>query len=76
MHTFPSSHAGLKRMGEVAYRSLYPCLPQVVANFVAVAALSRHESLPIWLHLRPTFESLSISLALVCILPVKPCRQG
>ena len=30
--TFPSSHAGLKRNGWVAGRSLCPCLPQVDAE--------------------------------------------
>jgi hypothetical protein len=28
-------HAGLKRTGEIAYRSLYPCLSQVVADLTA-----------------------------------------
>ena len=32
--TFPSSHVGLKRIGEAAGRSLYPCLPQVGADTV------------------------------------------
>ncbi len=30
--TFPSSHAGVKCIGEVAGRSLYPCVPQVDAD--------------------------------------------
>jgi len=63
------------RIGEVAGRSLFPCVPQVDAD-VMVWLCSPHdpcEAPYLYVHIRKS--SAYVSVDIISILPIKPCRQ-
>ena len=66
----------LKRTGEAAGRSLYPCLPQVDADAM-VWLRSLHGSPRDDLHIRPHSDAPKgyVSQSIISIPPVKPCRR-
>ena len=66
---------GLKHIGEVAGRSLYPCVLQVDA-YVIVWLRSPNdpsEAPYLYAHISDVFSIHFFDI--ICILPVKPCRQ-
>lgn len=65
----------LKRTGEAAGRSLYPCVPQVDADTMGWLC-SPHAPCESAIHLRPHSDVTPIRMMhIISILPVKPCRQ-
>ena len=65
----------LKRIGEVAGRSLYPCLPQVDADpMVWLRSLHGPCKAP-YIYARIRMISGYVSGIIISIPPVKPCRR-
>ena len=76
MQAVPSSHAGLERTGEVAYRSLYPCWLQVVAVPGPSYALSRVPCVMDYDSIAHSSAAFLLVYSRFRVLPVKRCGQG
>lgn len=74
-HAFPRSYAGRQRIGEVAGRSLFPCIPQVDAD-VMVWLHSPHNPIRAsYIYDRIRMPPTYVSGSFISIPPVKPCRR-